>query len=82
MLIMLILFMPFRGNFQVALAKTAVGVFELLENVCESILYHRSSKPHSHKLKSVARVEKTPIAEKMFWSKCYGCSCILCIPID
>ena len=71
MLVMLILSIPFRGDFQVALAKTTVGVFELLKNVCETILHGRSSKPHYHKMKSVVKVEKTPIAEKMFWSKCY-----------
>ena len=70
---MLILSLPFSGNFQIALAKTTVSVFELLENVCKVILHNRSSKPHYHKVKSVMSVEKTPIAEKMFWSKCYGC---------
>ena len=68
-------YIPFRGNFQVALAKTTAkttfGVFQMLENVCKDILHNRSSKPHYHKLKSGERVEKTPIAEKMFWSKCY-----------
>ena len=75
-MLMLILSIPFRGNFQVTLAKTTVDVFEMLENICEFILRNRSSKPHHRKVKGVAKVEKTPIAEKMFWSKWYSCLCI------
>ena len=69
---MLILFLPFRGNFQVVLAETIIDVFQLLENVCKDILHNHSSIQYYHKMKSVEKVQKTPIGEKMFWSKCYG----------
>ena len=64
MLIMLILFLSFRGIFQVVLAESIIDVFQLLGNVCEIILRNRSSK-----VESVVKVEITPIAEIMFWGK-------------
>ena len=76
---MVTLSLPFRGNFEVALSNTNIGVFKLLENICETILRNRNLKPHYIKMKSGEKVQKTPIAEKMFWSKCYGGLCTLCI---
>ena len=75
---MVILSLPFRGNFEVALSNTTISVFKLLENICSIILRDRSLKPHYIKMKSGEKVQKTPIAAKMFWSKCCGGLCTLC----
>ena len=65
----------FRGDFLIkwdmVLEKSAIGVFEFMEEACKHFLFAGScfAEVQPRKTKGAVKVQRTPIAAKMFWSK-------------